>query len=82
LRAAGETETTKENIQDLLELEGGNPGFHVLKEEEIAAMIFFFSFIFISNIYIIKLSIYLFSKLFFFFCLLELSFASLIWIIA
>jgi hypothetical protein len=37
LRAAGETETTQENIQDWLELDEGNPGFQLLTEEEIAA---------------------------------------------
>jgi hypothetical protein len=37
LRAAGETETTQENIQDLLELDEGDPGFQLLTEEEIAA---------------------------------------------
>jgi hypothetical protein len=36
-RAAGETETTQENIQDLLELDEGDPGFHLLTEEEIVA---------------------------------------------
>jgi hypothetical protein len=30
LRAAGETETTQENIQDWLELDEGNPGFQLL----------------------------------------------------
>jgi hypothetical protein len=30
LRAAGETETTQENIQDWPELDGGGPGFHLL----------------------------------------------------
>jgi hypothetical protein len=40
LRAAGETETTHENIQDWLQLDEGNPGFQLLTEEEIAAVIF------------------------------------------
>jgi hypothetical protein len=75
LRAAGEIETTQENIQDLLELDEGDTGFQLLTEEEIAAVIFFL-FIIISTTYIIIFSIYLFSK--FFFCLLRLSFASLI----
>jgi hypothetical protein len=52
LRAAGETETTQENIQDWLELDGGDPGLQLL-------------FIFISAIYIITFSSYLFSKFFF-----------------
>jgi uncharacterized protein YehS (DUF1456 family) len=40
-RAAGETETTQENIQDWLQLDG-DPGFQLLTEEEITAVIFFF----------------------------------------
>jgi hypothetical protein len=40
LRAAGETETTQENIEDWFELDG-DPGFHLLTEEEISAVIFF-----------------------------------------
>jgi hypothetical protein len=42
LRAAGETETTQENIQDLLELDEGDPGFQLLIEEEIDAVMFFY----------------------------------------
>jgi hypothetical protein len=38
LRAAGETETTQENIQDWLQLDQGDPGF----EEEITAVILFY----------------------------------------
>jgi hypothetical protein len=41
-RAAGETETTQENIQHWLQLDEGDPGFQLLAEEEIAAVIFFF----------------------------------------
>jgi hypothetical protein len=41
MRAAGETETTQEDIQDWLQLEGGEPGFQLLAEQEIAAVIFF-----------------------------------------
>jgi hypothetical protein len=63
LRAAGEIETTQENIQDWLELGEGDPGFQLLTEEEIAAVMLFL-FIFISTTYIIKFSIYLFSNLF------------------
>jgi hypothetical protein len=37
LRAAGETETTQENIQDWVELDEGDPGFQLLTEEETAA---------------------------------------------
>jgi hypothetical protein len=55
LRAAGETETTQENIQDWLQLPEGDPGFQLLTEEEIAAVIFLFDFI--STTYIIKFSI-------------------------
>jgi hypothetical protein len=41
-RATGETETTQENIKDWLELDEGDPGFQLLTEEEISAIIFFF----------------------------------------
>jgi hypothetical protein len=44
LRAAGETETRQENIQDCLQLDEGDPGFQLLTEEEIAAAIFFIYF--------------------------------------
>jgi hypothetical protein len=44
LRAAGETETTQENIQDWLELDEGDPGFQHLTKEEIVAVIFFIYF--------------------------------------
>jgi hypothetical protein len=40
--AAGETETTQKNIQDWLELDG-DPGFQLLREEEISAVILFHS---------------------------------------
>jgi hypothetical protein len=40
LSAAGETETTQENIQDWLELDEGDPGLQFLTEEEIPAVIF------------------------------------------
>jgi hypothetical protein len=39
-----ETETTQENIQDLFELNEGDPGFLLLTEEEIAVVIFFYLF--------------------------------------
>jgi hypothetical protein len=42
LRAAREAETTRENIQDWLELAEGSE-FQLLPEEEIAAVLFFFS---------------------------------------
>jgi hypothetical protein len=39
LRAAGETETTQENIQDWLELDDGDPGFQLVAEEKSAEVI-------------------------------------------
>jgi hypothetical protein len=45
LRAAGDTETTQENIQSWLEMDEGDPGFQFLTEEEIAAVIFFYLFL-------------------------------------
>jgi hypothetical protein len=44
LRAAGETETTQENIQDWLELDEGDLGVQLLTEVEIAAEIVFYLF--------------------------------------
>jgi hypothetical protein len=44
LRAAGETETTQENIQDWLQLAEGHSEFQLPTEEEIAAVIFFHLF--------------------------------------
>jgi hypothetical protein len=44
LRAAGETETTQENIQDWLQLDEGEPGFQLLTEKDTAAVIFFIYF--------------------------------------
>jgi hypothetical protein len=44
LRAAGETETTQENIQDWLQLDEGDPGFQLLTEEDISTVIFFYLF--------------------------------------
>jgi hypothetical protein len=44
LRAAGETETTQENIPDWLELDEGDPGYQLLTKEEIAAAIYFYLF--------------------------------------
>jgi hypothetical protein len=40
LRAARETETTQENFQDWLQLGEEDPGFQLLIEEEIAAVIY------------------------------------------
>jgi hypothetical protein len=44
LRAAGETETTQENIQDWLQLDEGDSGFQLLMEEIIAAVKFYYLF--------------------------------------
>jgi hypothetical protein len=41
---AGETETTQENIQDWLEPDEGDPGFQLVTEEQIVAVIFFYLF--------------------------------------
>jgi hypothetical protein len=60
LRAAGETKTTQENILDWLQLDEEDPGLQLLSEEEIAKVIFF---ICVSTTFMIKFSIYLFSKL-------------------
>jgi hypothetical protein len=75
LRAPGETETTQENIQDWLQLTEGDPGFQLLTEEEIAAMIYFSTYI--NQHYLYYYISYLFSKFFF----LGPSFASLMRII-
>jgi hypothetical protein len=42
LRAAGETETTQENIQDWIELDIEDPGFQLLTEDETTAVMFSF----------------------------------------
>jgi hypothetical protein len=42
MRAAGETETTQENIQDWLQLDEGDTGFQLLTEEKITADILLF----------------------------------------
>jgi hypothetical protein len=41
LRAAGEAETTQENIQDWLQLDERDFGFQLLTEEEISAVTLF-----------------------------------------
>jgi hypothetical protein len=46
LRAAGETETTQENNQDWLEMDEQDPGFQLLTEEEIAALIYFHHYLY------------------------------------
>jgi hypothetical protein len=40
LRAAGETKIMQENIRDWLQLDEGVPGFQLLTEEKIAAVLF------------------------------------------
>jgi hypothetical protein len=70
LKAAGESETTQENIQDWLQLDEEDPGFEILTEEEIAAVILYLFFI--STTYIIKFSNYIISK---FYGVLEQVFA-------
>jgi hypothetical protein len=74
LRAAGETETTQEYIEDWLQLDEGDPGFQLLTEEEIAAVTFVF------NLFSSALPILLHFQFICFlsFFLLELSFAALI----
>jgi hypothetical protein len=62
LRAAGETETMQENIQDWLELDEKDTGFQLLTGRNCCSDIFLF--IFISTTYIIKFPIYLFSDFF------------------
>jgi hypothetical protein len=52
LRAAGETETRQENVRDWLELDEGVPGFQLLTEEEIAAVIFSY-YLFLSALCIL-----------------------------
>jgi hypothetical protein len=44
LRAAGERETKQENIQDCLQLDEGDPGYQLLTEEDIFAVLFFIYF--------------------------------------
>jgi hypothetical protein len=63
LKAAGETETTQENIQDWLQLDEGYPGFQLLTEQEIAAVIFFI-YLFLSALPILLNVPFIFSKIF------------------
>jgi hypothetical protein len=76
LRAAGETETAQENIQDWIQLDEGDPGFQLLTEDEIAALIFLFICFHQHYLYY-----YIFRLLFLRFLFSRLSFASLILII-
>jgi hypothetical protein len=79
LRAAGETETAQENIQDWLQLDEGDPGFQLLTKEEIATVILFYLF---SSALPILLNFPFICFLSCFFFLLGLSFVPLIRIIA
>jgi hypothetical protein len=45
LRAAGETETTQENIQDWLQLDEGDPGFQFLTGRNFCSDVFLYIFI-------------------------------------
>jgi hypothetical protein len=64
LRAARESETTQENIQYWLQLDEEDPGFEILTEEEIAAVIFFFIYLYRQYPYY-KIFLHFFSKFFF-----------------
>jgi hypothetical protein len=44
LRAAGETETTQENIQDWLEPDEGGPRFQLLRDKGTATVLFCYLF--------------------------------------
>jgi hypothetical protein len=65
LRAAGETETTQENIQDWLELDG-DTGFQLVAEEETVAVIFFI-YLFSSALPTLINCPFMFSMLFVFY---------------
>jgi hypothetical protein len=73
LRAAGETETTQENIQDWLQLDEGDPGFQLLTGRNRYSDLFCIYF-HKHYLYIIKFSIYFLS----FFLSCRAVFASLI----
>jgi hypothetical protein len=62
LRAAGETETTQENIQHWLEPDEGDPEFRLLTETKIAALRFIY--LFSTPLSILLHFPYLFSKSF------------------
>jgi hypothetical protein len=77
LWAAGETDTTQENKEDWLELDEGDPRFQLLTEKEIATVILFYLF----SLALPKLLHFPFICYRSFFCLIGLSFTSLIRII-
>jgi hypothetical protein len=78
LRADGGSESTQGNIQDWLQLDEGDPGFQLLTEEEIGAVILFYYLLSSAlPILINSALIYLLCP----FCHLGISFASLIRII-
>jgi hypothetical protein len=63
-RAPGDTKTTQENIEDWLELDEGDPGFQLLTEEEIAAVIFYLFIYFHRHYLYYYIFYFLFSKFF------------------
>jgi hypothetical protein len=66
MRAAGETETTRENIQDWLQLDEGTPGFQLLTDEEIAAVTYIF-YLFSSALpLLLKFRFFYYIRFFFF----------------
>jgi hypothetical protein len=67
LRAAGEAETTQENIQDWLEPDEGDPGVQLLTEEEIAAVIYFYYLLPSAPSILLNFPFICFSVFFFFF---------------
>jgi hypothetical protein len=71
LRAVGETESTQENIQDWLELDEGDPGFQLLTEKEISAVIYIVFLLFSSALPILSQ----FQCIYF----VRLSFMSIFW---
>jgi hypothetical protein len=65
LKSAGETESTQQNFQDWLELDG-DPGFQLVTKKEISALIYTFSFYLFSSAITILLH-FPFTSFFFFF---------------
>jgi hypothetical protein len=57
LKAAGETKSTQENIQDWLQLDEGDPGYQLLTEEKLLQLYFVLS-IFISTAYSISFHLF------------------------
>jgi hypothetical protein len=65
LRAAGETVTRQEYTQNWFELDEGDPGFQLVTEEEIAALMFFY--LFLSVLPILSKFPFIYLQSFFFF---------------